>query len=76
MDKATPHHPQQQLSLELDAAAARSTKEASVDPIVQEVKAGSATSVVLDFQSARSERIASKDASLYRRILDSVRHLG
>lgn len=81
MKKATPHH--QQLSLQLDAASNPSICSGTVVPksvsLAKSDLTGVSTcgpSVVLDFQSVRSKRQASEEASLYRRILDSVRHIG
>ena len=47
-------------------------------PIVQDLAKDSSTSaaVVYDFKSAFTKRKESAHASLYRQILDTVRHIG
>lgn len=82
MKKATPHH--QQLSLHLenvgkpiadssDQVGSEGASPAIVDP---SNRSSGSPSVVLDFQSVLSKRQASDQANLYKRILDSVRHIG
>lgn len=47
---------------------------ANTSELVADVKASPA--VVYDFRSARTKRKEATHASLYRQILDSVRHIG
>lgn len=63
----------QQLNLSFEAPAEAVTLPAS--PSVAE-KLMTSVAVVYDFKSAAAKREASTQASLYRQILDSVRHIG
>lgn len=85
MKKMAPNHPQ--LSLPFDTAS--QTESASYPgsdssgqtvAAVAEMPKSSASTVILDFQAVFSKRQATTNASaeagLYRRILDTVRHIG
>lgn len=73
MDQATPP---QQLSFVFDASDRQS--DVSSEPAADSTSANSAESVavVYDFHAAVIKRKESAHASLYRQILDSVRHIG
>ena len=71
----------QQLSFSFDESIERQTvvslapaQVVSAQDMVSDVKASPA--VVYDFRSAANKRKESTHASLYRQILDSVRHIG
>jgi hypothetical protein len=78
MDKTTQP---QQLSFSFEEPTTQPTvvsfataQVASTQDLVADVKASPA--VVYDFRSAMTKRKESTHASLYRQILDSVRHIG
>lgn len=75
MDQATPP---QQLSFVFDASDRQSDVSSEPAPVADSTSANSAESVavVYDFHAAVIKRKESAHASLYRQILDSVRHIG
>jgi len=76
----------QQLSLTFDKPEGQSRQAHEAVSVVSERASSSigistsagplATAAILDFQSVAAKRSATKQASLYQRILDSVRHIG
>ena len=75
MDKATPP---QQLSFVFDAFDRQSNVSLGTVPSADSAGRNSAepVAVVYDFRAAVIKRKESAHASLYRQILDSVRHIG
>jgi len=62
----------QQLDLPLDSPICQAQPEAEPSTTAQKKQ----PHVVLDFMAARAERQATVQVGLYRKIIDSVRHLG
>lgn len=75
MDQATPP---QQLSFVFDASECQPDVSSGSTSVADSTSANSTESVavVYDFRAAVIKRKESVHASLYRQILDSVRHIG
>lgn len=78
MDKTTQP---QQLSFNFEEPTTRQTvvsltQASAVAPKTSLVDVKSSLALVYDFRSAAIKRKESTNASLYRQILDSVRHIG
>lgn len=86
MKTATPNHPQLSLPFDSESQAESSSqmrrdeyKEATSQVNVPSSIGHASPAVVVDFQTALSKRQTASqtaEAGLYRRILDTVRHIG